>query len=40
MKGKRFVTIEEIKEKIEKGAVSDTKKLVLEVFRGLQKTLA
>ena len=39
MKGKRFATIEEIKN-IETGAVGDTKKRVSEVFLELEKTLA
>ena len=38
--GKRFVTIEEIKEKSKTGVVGDTKKCVSEVFRGLEKMLA
>ena len=40
MKGKRLATIEEIKEKIETIAAGHTKKLVSEMFRGLEKTLA
>ena len=39
MKGKRFATVEEIKEKSKTGTVGDTKKRILEVFRGLEKTL-
>ena len=39
-KGKRFVTIEEIIEKIETGAVDNTKKRISEVFQELEKTLA
>ena len=40
MKGKRFAMIEEIKEKSERLAVSDTKKRVSAVFRLLKKALA
>ena len=38
--GKRFATIEEMKEKSKETLVGDTKKRVSEVFRGLEKTLA
>ena len=37
MKGKRFATIEEIKEKSSTGNAGDTKKHVSEVLRGLEK---
>ena len=41
MKGKRFATIEEIKEKSKQEALAgDTKKRVAKVFRGLEKMLA
>ena len=39
MKRKRFATIEKIKEKVETGAVGDTKKCISGVFRVLEKTL-
>ena len=37
MKGKRYATIEDRKEKFETEADGDTKKRVSEVFRGLEK---
>ena len=40
MKGKRFSTIEEIKDKSSTGNVGDTKKHVSEVLRELKKMLA
>ena len=40
MKGKRFVTIEEVKEKFQRELLAMHKKRVLKVFRGLEKSLA
>ena len=40
MKGKRFATIEEIKDKSKQIPMGDTKMRISEVFRELEKTLA
>ena len=40
MKGKHFIALEELKSKVETGAVDDTEKHASEVFRELKKPLA